>query len=295
MPGHVAPGPDHPRRNNGTVDRSQLADFLRRRREALQPEDVGLQAGPRRRTPGLRREDVAALTGMSVDYYVRLEQERGPQPSEQMTTALARGLRLTLDERDHLFRLAGHPIPDRIARTDHVSPALMRVLDRLQDTPAMVVTDLAETLAQTHAATALLGDQTRFTGPNRSMIYRWFSDPATRAIYPQESHDLHSRIFVSQLRSAHVRSEQSPRTTELVRQLLAAGSEFTRPWERHEVGFRYPDDKTLVHPALGRLTVDCQVLQAPEQGQALLIYTATPGTDSYDKLKLLSTLDARAI
>ena len=92
-----------------TGDRAELADFLRTRREALQPEDVGLPRGARRRTAGLRREEVAALCGMSADYYSRLEQERGPHPSEQMLAAIARGLRLSLDERDHLFRLAGHP------------------------------------------------------------------------------------------------------------------------------------------------------------------------------------------
>src|SRR6185436_16037869 len=113
------------------MDRAQLADFLRRRREALQPEDVGLSRGPRRRTAGLRREEVAALCDMSVDYYSRLEQQRGPQPSEQMIAAIARGLRLTLDERDYLFRLAGHTAPARAQRTDHVSPGMLRILDRL--------------------------------------------------------------------------------------------------------------------------------------------------------------------
>ncbi|MEY9964066.1 transcriptional regulator with XRE-family HTH domain [Streptacidiphilus sp. MAP12-16] len=289
------PGSHLHRRNNGDVDRSQLADFLRRRREALQPEDVGLVKGPRRRTPGLRREDVAALTGMSVDYYVRLEQERGPQPSEQMTAALARGLRLSLDERDHLFRLAGHPTPGRLTRTDHVSPAMMRVLDRLEDTPAQVVTDLAETLAQTRPATALLGDQTRFTGPARSMIYRWFTDLRSRSLYPEADHDLHGRIFVSQLRTAHVRSAQSPRSTALVRQLQAASPEFAQLWDQHEVGFQHDDRKALIHPELGELHLHCQVLLAPDQAQALLIFTATPGTDSYDKLKLLAVMGARTM
>src|SRR5690349_10221998 len=161
------------------MDRAQLADFLRRRREALQPEDVGLTRGPRRRTDGLRREEVAALCGMSVDYYSRLEQQRGPQPSEQMIAAIARGLRLSLDERDHLFRLSGHNAPHRTLRTDHVNPGLMRVLDRLDDTPAQVMTDLGETLLQTRLAVALLGNQTRFTGLERSAIYRWFTDPAS--------------------------------------------------------------------------------------------------------------------
>jgi transcriptional regulator with XRE-family HTH domain len=113
------------------MDRIELANFLRRRRESLQPEDVGLAKGLRRRVAGLRREEVAGLSAMSTDYYARLEQRRGPQPSEQMVAALARGLRLTLDERDHLFRLTGHEAPARVLRSTHVSPALMRVLDRL--------------------------------------------------------------------------------------------------------------------------------------------------------------------
>ncbi|WP_405885303.1 helix-turn-helix transcriptional regulator [Streptomyces sp. NBC_01136] len=272
------------------MDRSQLADFLRRRREALQPEDVGLVKRPRRRTPGLRREDVAALTGMSVDYYVRLEQERGPQPSEQMTAALARGLRLSLDERDHLFRLAGHPTPGRVSRTDHVSPAMMRILDRLEDTPAQVVTDLAETLAQTRLATALLGDQTHFTGPARSMIYRWFTDTRSRSLYPEADHDLHSRILVSQLRTAHVDSDQSRRTTALIQQLQALSTEFTHLWNQHEIGFRHDERKTIVHPELGHLQLHCQALFATDPAQAMLIFTATPGSDSYEKLRLLSAM-----
>lgn len=276
------------------MDRSQLADFLRRRREALQPEDVGLVKGPRRRTPGLRREDVAALTGMSVDYYVRLEQKRGPQPSEQMTAALARGLRLSLDERDHLFRLAGHAVPGRVSRADHVSPALMRVLDRLHDTPAMVVTDLAETLAQTPPATALFGDQTRFTGPDRSLIHRWFTDPASRSVYPEADHPMHSRIMTSSLRTAHAHSGQSPRSTALVRRLLADSPEFTALWEQHEVGLRYDETKTVVHPGLGPMELHCQTLVAPDRAQALLIFTATPGTESHERLRLLTVLGSQA-
>src|SRR6478752_8640757 len=170
------------------MDRAQLADFLRRRREALQPEDVGLRRGSRRRTAGLRREEVAELSDMSTDYYSRLEQARGPQPSEQMLAAMARGLRLTLDERDHLFRLAGHTAPARALRSDHISPGIMRILDRLADTPAQVMTELGETLAQTPAARALFGDETRFEGFARSVGYRWFTDAAVRAVYPPEDH-----------------------------------------------------------------------------------------------------------
>ena len=131
------------------MDRALLADFLRARREALQPEDVGLPRGSRRRTGGLRREEVAALAGMSADYYSRIEQQRGPAPSEQMLAALARALRLSLSERDHLFALGGHPAPRRILRDDHVSPTMMRIVDRLSDMPAIVLSRFGETLLQT--------------------------------------------------------------------------------------------------------------------------------------------------
>ena len=172
-----------------TVDREQLADFLKTRREALQPEDVGLPRGARRRTHGLRREEVAALAGMSTDYYSRLEQRRSKQPSEPMLGAIARALHLTLDERDHLFRLSGHNAPHRVSRTDHVNPGLMRVLDRLQDnTPAQVMTGLGETLLQTPLAVALLGTETEYSGMARSIYYRWFTNPDARRIYPTDDH-----------------------------------------------------------------------------------------------------------
>src|SRR3712207_7938922 len=131
------------------IDRAGLAEFLRRRRESLQPEDVGLPRGQRRRTTGLRREEVAALCHMSADYYARLERERGPQPLKQMLASIAQGLHLSIDERDHLFRLAGQHPPARGVDSEHISPGLLRILDRLQDTPAEIVTELGETLRQT--------------------------------------------------------------------------------------------------------------------------------------------------
>jgi transcriptional regulator with XRE-family HTH domain len=120
------------------IDRAGLADFLRGRRESLQPEDVGLPRGQRRRTSGLRREEVAALCHMSTDYYSRLERRRGPQPSEQVIASIAQGLHLSLDEHDHLFRLAGHRPPARGSSNGHVSPGMLRIFDRLTDTPAEI-------------------------------------------------------------------------------------------------------------------------------------------------------------
>src|SRR6201996_2323759 len=171
------------------MDRPALADFLRRHRESLQPGDVGLPAGARRRTPGLRREDVAALAAMSTDYYTRLEQQRGPQPSEQMLSSLARALRLTGDERDYLFRIAGHTAPVSVTPPTPVAPALLRVLDRLEDTPALILSSLGETLVQNRMAKALMGDATGYTGHARSEIYRWFTDPEQRLFYMEDDRD----------------------------------------------------------------------------------------------------------
>ena len=268
----------------------ELADFLRRRREALQPEDVGLAKGPRRRVAGLRREEVANLSAMSIDYYARLEQRRGPQPSEQMVASIARGLRLTLDERDHLFRLAGHTAPTRVHRSDHVSPALMRVLDRLDDTPSQVVSDLAETLAQNRLAVALLGDQTRFTGPARSAVYRWFTDPEERRHYPEADHDHQSRVQVSDLRAALTRGGRDTRAATIVDRLRDESPEFVRIWDRHEVAVRLDDHKTIVHPELGDIELDCQILFTQNQAQVLLVFTASPGTEGHEKLQLLSVV-----
>ena len=277
------------------MDKAQLADFLRRRREALQPEDVGLNRGPRRRADGLRREEVAALCDMSVDYYSRLEQGRGPQPSEQMLASIARGLRLSLDERDHLFRLGGHSVPIRALRSDHISPGLMRVLDRLQDTPAQVMSELGETLLQTPAARALFGDETRFTGMSRSVVYRWFTDPATRVVYPVEDHPLRSRTFTADLRRVYTKYGKTSRVGAIVDELLGQCAEFADLWSAHEVNGTYSYEKRLCNAEVGELILQCQLLHDPDQGQSLLVFTATPGTESYQKLQLLSVIGNQQI
>ena len=271
------------------MDRDALADFLRRRREALTPADVGLAPGARRRTPGLRREEVAALTGMSADYYARLEQQRGPQPSQQMLAAIARALRLNLDERDHLFRLAGHHAPERVRRSEHISPALLRVLDRLDDTPAMVLSALSEALLQNRMATALLGDLTSYKGLARSGFYRWFTDPDSRSRYPADTHDHQSRIQASGLRAAFTAGTDG-RAAAIVGELRSRSEEFVRVWDQHEVGIRFEDRKTIVHPELGEVHVDCQPLFTQDMSQTLLVLTASPGSESFDKLQLLGVL-----
>jgi transcriptional regulator with XRE-family HTH domain len=277
------------------MDRSQLAEFLRSRREALQPEDVGLPRGRRRRTGGLRREEVAGLCGMSVDYYSRIEQQRGSYPSEPMLAAIARGLHLSLEERDHLFRLAGYPVPVRELRLEHVDTGLMRVLDRLQDTPAQVVTGLGETLVQTPPAVALLGDETAYTGLDRSMFYRWFARPGAREIYPVEDHAMHSRAFAADLRTLAARNGPASRAAALASRLREVSPEFAQLWGEHEITSQSTHRKRIRTAELGVLEVYCQMLYDLDQDQALLIFTATPGSESHDKLRLLSVIGAQKL
>lgn len=277
------------------MDLIGLGMFMRIRREALQPEDVGLPRGQRRRTSGLRREEVTSLVGMSPDYYARLERGAGPQPSEQMVAAIARGLRLSLTERDHLFTLAGHMTPRRTSPADHVAPALMRVLDRLQDTPAQVMGELGETLVQTPVAIALLGDQTRYVGAARSAVYRWFTDPTSREIYLSDDHELHGRNFTAQLRHAAARRGPHSPAARLARELCETSTEFAALWDEHQIGLSYSEPKRFTHPEVGRLDLHCQTLIDPDTDHTLLVFTATPGTASHDTLQLLAVLGHTSI
>ena len=277
------------------IDRDGLAAFLRRRRASLQPEDVGLSRGPRRRTEGLRREEVAALSNMSTDYYARLERATGPQPSEQMVAAIAQGLHLTLDERDHVFRLAGHRPPARGASSEHISPGLLRILDRLDDTPAEIVTELGETLRQTRMGVALTGDAARFEGPARSLGYRWFTDATARAPYPREEQHLLSRVYASGLRELLAARGPGSRAARLADLLLVRSEEFRSLWEEQEVGVRPPEVKRFEHPEVGSLELSCQTLLDPDQSHRLLVYTAAPGTDSSEKLRLLSVIGSQQL
>jgi len=271
------------------MQRDELADFLRRRREAVRPAEVGIAEGPRRRTAGLRREEVAMLAGMSVDYVVRLEQGRSSRPSTQLLGALARALRLSDDERDHLFHLAGHQPPpaDGVARLARAG--LARMLDLLGDTPALVLSDLGEVLAQNRAAVLLQGDLTGFTGDRRSLVFRWFTEPDTYLDYPADDRERQARVLVADLRATAGRRAGDPVVEGLVARLRAASAEFRALWDAHEVGVRRADRKTVLHPRVGPVRVDCETLMTPDQGQVLLVLT--PADDeAREKLELLRVL-----
>jgi hypothetical protein len=280
---------------NDYMDKSGLADFLRSRRHVLNPRDVGLTVGPRRRAVGLRREEVAQLAGMSTDYYTRLEQQRAPRPSTQITAALVRALRLNLDERDHLYVLVGHNAPARIGSSEHVSPALLGVLDGLTETPCLVQSDLQETLAMNPLAMALLGDQTRFIGLSRSGHYRWFTDPRERSLYPVDTHEQHGRSHAARLRAALASGSNTVRAQQIQRRLFDASPEFARMWDLHEVAQRYDDCKTIVHPQVGPVEVDGQVLFTENRAQTLVMLTTRPGSESRSRLELLRVIGQQSL
>ncbi|MET8802287.1 helix-turn-helix transcriptional regulator [Streptomyces sp. NPDC004546] len=269
------------------MNRAELADFLRRGRARLDPTDVGLAPGARRRTPGLRREEVASLAGMSVDYYTRLEQCRGPRPSRQILTALARALRLTDDERDHLFHLAGEEPPRRETASAHVRPGLLLVLDRLHDAPALVVTDCGQVLAQNALSRALSGDALARPARERNLVRRFFLDPAGRGLFPPEDVPDHARQHVANLRAVAAARPDDPEPAALVAELRAASEEFARLWDEHEVAVRRDATKRFRHPVVGLLELDCEVLLTDDHRHHLVLHTARPGTESYERLQLL--------
>lgn len=271
------------------IDRPGLADFLRRRRELLRPGDVGLPDGVRRRAPGLRREEVAALAGVSTDYYSRIEQRRGPHPSEAVVAALARALRYDLDGRDHLFRLAGLTPPSRRAGR-HVPPGLMRLVDHLTDVPVLVVTDLGEVLWLNRLAEVLQGPLVPEGGRTNNGVWRWFTDPAMRDRCPAEDHARLSASHVRDLRAAHSRRAGEPDVSSLVDDLLAGSAEFAALWEHHEVAERRMDRKRFLHPEVGLLEVTCDIVLAPESDLRLLVLFPTEGTDAREKLDLLRVI-----
>ncbi len=275
----------------------ELGAFLRTRRDRIRPAEAGLPPGTRRRVPGLRREEVAHLAGLSADYYTELERgsvKNGVQPSAQTLAALARALRLHGDERDHLFHLADRPVPPSAdGPSAPVRPELLGLLDRLSGTPARVITDLHATLAENDLARALLGGSPADRGPAASFVYRWFTDPRTRGIHPPEDHPHHSRVFVSDLQAAVARRGRDTEVAAMVAVLRRRSAEFATLWDAHEVAVRRMDHKRIVHPVLGAIALDCHNLLSEDGRQRLLWFTAPPGSRGAEQLELLSLLGAR--
>jgi transcriptional regulator with XRE-family HTH domain len=272
-------------------DRAELAAFLRRWRARVQPSEVGLERG-RRRTPGLRRQEVANLAGMSVDYYVRLEQGRGPRPSRQMLAALGRALRLTDDERSHLHYLAGEMPGPPSTPVREVRPGLLHLLARLDDTPALVCDAKYDILAWNPMAAALLGDFSAVPERERNVVWRAFTRPESRDRVDAADARRFARGAVADLRAVAARYPRDPGVRDLVERLLAASTEFRALWHEGDVQVRRSTRKRIHHPVVGRLDLECDALHDPASDQWTVFYTAAPGSAASEALRSLRGLAA---
>ncbi|MBK3566708.1 helix-turn-helix transcriptional regulator [Streptomyces sp. MBT62] len=274
------------------MNRRQLADFLRSRRERITPADVGLPGGPRRRTPGLRREEVAQLAYISTEYYARLEQARGPHPSREVLAQLARALRLSDAERDHLHHLAGAPPAPAPGPSREVRQSILDLLQRLPLAAAFVTSATLEVIAWNDLAAALMEDFSAVPRRDRNLVRRAFLGPHPdgRRLYGVSDSHAFARHSVSQLRAAAARYPDDPEVTALIDELLAGSAEFTRLWADHEVAPEPTLRKTFDHPAVGPVTVNCDALDITDRDQRVVVYTAAPGSRSDEALRLLSVI-----
>ncbi|WP_049565230.1 helix-turn-helix transcriptional regulator [Nonomuraea sp. SBT364] len=272
------------------MNHDELAEFLRSRRARVTVRDVGLPDAGRRRTPGLRRQEVAQLAGMSIDYYIRLEQARGPHPSRQVLNALARALMLDQDERAHLFRLAGQPLEPVRIRTD-VPDSVMHLIAFLEEVPAFVLDAKYDMLAWNPVAGLLLGDLDA-RPPEQLNVIRWvFMAPDIAEHLGDEEKGRFARASVADLRMAAGRYPDDAGLQALVTEMLALSPEFARLWAEHEVRPRREQRKIITHPRVGRIEAICQVMPVPDRDDLrLVLYTAEPGSRSHQALRELRQL-----
>ena len=269
-------------------ERTELAAFLRACRGRVTPADVGLPAGTRRRITGLRREEVAQLAGISVDYYIRLEQARGPCPSRQVLLALARALRLSADEQAHLVRLScADPLPEGEPATE-VPAAVRHLLEFLGDLPAYVINARYDILAWNAAALALVADFASWPAGERNLLWQVFQGSNDGVDYTAAQWNAFAGQCVADLREAAGRYPNDPGIAELVARLRKVNPDFARRWDANEVAVSRGFAKRLRHRAVGVVEVRQQVLYLPEGDLRLIVYVPEPGSPAADALRLVS-------
>lgn len=269
----------------------QLGEFLRARRDRLLPPEVGLSTGPRRRAPGLRRGEVAMLANMSSDYYERIEQGRGPQPSLAMLGSIARALRLKLTERDHIYALAGYPAPLANVTLGYADPGLMTVLDALAPrVPALIADELHNVVGQNPLNVALLGQLVGEPGFQSNFLWHWYLDPAYEKLYGPNDRELLSRNYAAELRAAAGRLPREAEVEALITELRTNSANFARLWDLNEVATATATRKVLHHPLVGLLDCECDVVISPPSQQRLVLFRGTPGTDTSERLAMLQVI-----
>jgi transcriptional regulator with XRE-family HTH domain len=281
-----------------TLDGMTTAEFghaVRRARDRVRPEEVGLPVGGRRRTAGLRREELALLAGISVDYVTRLEQGRASNPSAQVVEALARALRLTEDERAHLFRLAAvvPPGPDTVPA--RITPSVQRMLDRLTGTPVAVYDAAFTLLTASPSYAALMGDPSGRCGNERNAVWRNLVSRDTRVRHTPESRQALEASQVADLRATAAQYPADQRLRRLIADLRAHSPRFVELWDSGAVGRHEAARKTIDHPQVGPLTLDCDVLTVAGSGLRVIMYTAEPGTEDAERLALVTVLGTQSL
>jgi transcriptional regulator with XRE-family HTH domain len=283
-----------------SADETSLGATIHAWRDRLTPAEAGLPAGRGRRTVGLRREELSELSGISVDYIVRLEQGRAVTPSAQIVSALARALRLTRDERDHLYGLAGLQSPRDGTITDHIPPGMQRVLTRLGETPVAVFAADWRLIWWNRSWAALLGDPSSLSPEERNLVRSRFpaaADHGRLARWPvlSENREATDRAIVADLRRASARYPDDPRLAGLIRRTLDDSPRFARLWQEGAIGGHAEDRKTILRPDIGEITVDCDVLNDSDTDLKIVIYTVPPGSEDESKLDLARVAGAAPV
>ncbi|MET7452662.1 helix-turn-helix transcriptional regulator [Streptomyces sp. NPDC005574] len=274
---------------------TEFGQAVRRWRDRVDPQAAGLPAGGQRRAAGLRREELALLAGISVDYVTRLEQGRAANPSAQVVEALVRALRLSWEERAYLFRLAGLVPPGPETVPAYVPPSVQRLMDRLTGA-AVAVSDAAWTLLLANPLySALMGDASGLRGFERNGVWRNFLGPAGRVRHTPEERRAFEVVMAADLRATSGRYPADRQLRRLVTELRTDSARFAELWDTGVVGRQEGSRKTVEHPRVGPLTLDCDVLSVAGSDLRILVYTAEPGTADADRLALLGVLGTQTL
>ena len=275
----------------------EFGQAIRRWRDRLAPETVGVPVGGRRRAAGLRREELAALAGVSVDYLTRLEQGRATSPSSQVVEALARALRLSGTERELVFRLAGQAPPGRDVVSTRITPSVQRMLDRLDHTPVAVYDAAWNLIVANPPYDALMGETTSWRGIERNGVWRNLVGPGNRTVQTPEEHARFESLLVADLRMTAARYPADRDLKRLIAELMSHSPRFAELWEAGEVGS--PQDqsrhKIIDHPDVGLIALDCDTLIVAGDDLRIMVYTAEPGTEDAERLALAVVLGTQAL
>jgi transcriptional regulator with XRE-family HTH domain len=277
------------------VAAGEFGRAVRRWRDRVSPEAAGLPVGGQRRAPGLRCEELAGLAGISVDYVTRLEQGRASHPSTQVVEALARALRLSPTEQAHLFRLAGLAPPGSETAPGYITPSVQRLLDRLAGTPVAVHDAYWTLLVANPPYAALMGDPSGWRGNERNGVWRNFLGSPSRVRHTPESRRALEAALVADLRAAAARYPADQRLRRLVAELHARSNRFAQLWDSGAVGRHEAARKTIDHPHIGVVTLDCDVLTVAGSDLHIMIYTAEPDTEDAERLALATVLGTQTL